>query len=237
MAGDRDQAIATAIGRLASADNVPVRLEHVCRAGAAALGVAGVSLCTIGDLGLGEPVYATDAVSERAIELEITVGTGPGMQALRNGNVVMSADLDSSTSLHQWPALVPMLSALGVCAVFAFPLTAGEITVGVLELYRAGPGALPMAAMADGQLFADYAMALLLDSDYWRPGSDVEDVLAGTLPEQWRRVNLATCVIAAQLGIGATQAYQRLRAYAFTVDCQLRQVADAVLEGCIELTP
>lgn len=237
MAGDRDQAIATAIGRLASADNVPVGLEHVCRAGAAALGVAGVSLCTIGDLGLGEPVYATDAVSERAIELEITVGAGPGMQALEDGNVVMSADLASSASLHQWPALVPMLSSLGVHAVFAFPLTAGEITVGVLELYRAYPGALSRAALTDGQLFADYALELLMGNELGQHGRDMDDVLAGPLPEQWARVNQAVNVVSVQLGIGLTQAYQRLRAHAFTTDCPLRELADAVLEGCIEFVP
>ncbi|MBB5897993.1 GAF and ANTAR domain-containing protein [Kutzneria kofuensis] len=237
MAGDRDQAIAAAISRLASANNVPVGIEHVCRACSAALGLAGVSLCTIGDLGLGEPIYATDVVSERAIELEITVGAGPGMQALRDGNVVMSTDLSSTAGLNQWPVLVPMLSSLGVQAVFAFPLAAAEVTIGVLELYRAYPGGLPMAALTDGQLFADYATALLLDSDCWRRGSDMADMLGGTLPEQWARVNLAAVVVSVQLGIGVTQAYQRLRAYAFTVDCQLREVADAVLEGGIQFTP
>lgn len=237
MASDRDQAIATAIGRLASADNVPIGIEHVCRACSAALGVAGVSLCTIGDLGLGEPIYATDAISERAIELEITVGIGPGMQALEDGDVVVSTDLASRASLHQWPVLVPMLGALGVRAVYAFPLTTAEVTVGVLELYRAHPGMLPMAALVDGQLFADYATALLLDSDRGWRGSDVDYVLAGPLSEQWARVSQAVVVVSAQLGIGVTQAYQRLRAHAFTVDRQLRQVVDDVLEGCIEFTP
>ncbi|QUQ68782.1 GAF domain-containing protein [Kutzneria sp. CA-103260] len=238
MAGGRGQAaIAAMISSLASANNVPVGIEHVCRACSAALGVAGVSLCTIGDLGLGEPIYATDVVSERAIELEITVGTGPGMQALQDGDVVMSTDLASSASLHQWPALVPMLSSLGVRAVFAFPLAAREVPVGVLELYRAYPGALPTAALTDGQLFADYALALLLDSELGQRGRGVEDVLAGSLPEQWARVKLAVSVVSAQLGIGVTHAYQCMRAHAFTVDCQLRQVADAVLDGCIEFTP
>jgi hypothetical protein len=237
MAGDRDQAIAAAISRLASANNMPVGIEHVCRACSAALGLAGVSLCTVSDLGLGEPVYATDAVTERAIELEVTVGTGPGMQALQDGSVVLSTDLASSASQHQWPVLVPMLSSLGVHAVFAFPLAAGEMTIGVLELYRAYPGMLPMAALTDGQLFADYATALLLDSGCWRRGGEVADVLGGTVPEQWARVNQAVVVVSVQLGIGVTHAYQRLRAHAFTVDCQLREVADAVLDGCIEFTP
>jgi len=238
MAGDSGEAaIAAAISMLASADNVPVGIEHVCRACSAALGFAGVSLCTIGDLGLGEPIYATDAVSERAIELEITLGIGPGMQALQDGDVVISTDLAGTASLHQWPVLVPMLGSLGVQSVFAFPLSTAEVTVGVLELYRACPGTLPVAALTDGQLFAEYAMALLLDSDRGRRGSSIDDVLAGPLPEQWARVRQATSVVSAQLGIGAVQAYQCLRAHAFTHDCQLRQLADAVLEGCVEFVP
>ncbi|WP_158510817.1 hypothetical protein [Kutzneria albida] len=46
---------------------MPIALDHVCRACVQMLDVDGVSLCTISDLGLGEPISATNAMSDRAV--------------------------------------------------------------------------------------------------------------------------------------------------------------------------
>jgi hypothetical protein len=228
--------VAAAIERMARIDDMPVAIDHVCRACAQVLDVDGVSLCTVGDFGVGEPISATHPLSDRAVELEITVGVGPGMQALSEGDAMLVSDLTSAGSNTRWPVLASMLVGLGVRAVFALPLTITDVTVGVLELYRHRAGPLSGAELADAQLFADYALQLLILGDRDPSGHGVDAVLSCALSQQWARVNQATGVISAQLDIGATQAYQRLRAHTFATGLGLREVADAVLDGRIRLT-
>jgi GAF domain-containing protein len=233
---DRQAAIVAAIGKLARFDDLPVALDHVCRACAEMLDVDGVSLCTISDLGVGEPISATNAMSDRAVELEVTVGVGPGMQALDDGDAVLVDDLTSVDSSARWPVLAAMLVRVGVQAVFALPLATADVTVGVLELYRRRPVPLNSAELTDAQLFADYAMRLLVIGDRDPSGRGVDALLIGSLAAQWTRVNQAIDVISAQLEIGAAQAYQRLRAHTFVSDLRLREVANAVLDGRIQFT-
>ena len=233
---DRQAAVAAAIEKLARLDDVPIALDHVCRACAQLLDVDGISLCTISELGLGEPISATNAMSERAVELEITVGVGPGMEALDEGEAVLVDDLTSVGGSTRWPVLAAMLVGLGVQAVFALPLTASNVTVGVLELYRRRPRPLHDAELVDAQLFADYALQLLVIGDRDPSGRGVDAVLTGSLGAQWAHVDQAIGVISAQLAIGASQAYQRLRAHTFASDLGLREVAKAVLDGRVRFT-
>jgi hypothetical protein len=233
---DRWAAVAAAIGQVACLDEVPIALDHVCRACAQMLDVDGVSLCTISDLGLGEPISATNAMSDHAVELEITIGVGPGMEALAEGEAVLVDDLTSVGSSARWPVLAAMLAGLGVRAVFALPLAVSEVTVGVLELYRRGPRPLNEAELADARLFADYALQLLVSGDRDPSGRGVDAVLAGSLGAQWARVYQAIGVVSAQLEIGASQAYQRLRAHTFASGLGLREVAGAVLDGRVRFT-
>jgi hypothetical protein len=233
---DRWTAVAAAIGKLARLDDVPIALDHVCRACAQMLDVDGVSLCTISDLGFGEPISATNAMSDRAVELEITVGVGPGMEALDEGEAVLANDLTSVRSSTRWPVLAAMLVEVGVQAVFALPLTVSDVTVGVLELYRRRPRPLTDAELTDARLFADYALQLLVIGDRDPSGRGLDAVLTGSLGAQWTRVNQAVGVVSVQLQIGAAQAYQRLRAHTFVSDLGLREVARAVLDGHIRFT-
>jgi hypothetical protein len=148
MDGDRYAMIAAAISRQADVEHCPVGIAHVCRACMQVVGVDGAGFCTVGDLGIGEPVYATDTVFERAVEVEITVGEGPGVQALDTGAEMLVSDLASRRS--RW--LVPLLLALGVRGVFAIPVATARETAGVLELYRVRPRSLSPREAIDGRL-------------------------------------------------------------------------------------
>jgi hypothetical protein len=48
--------------------------------------------------------------------------------------------------------------------MFALPLQAGAIRVGVLSLYRVQPGPLTPAELADVLVFADIALHMVLDA-------------------------------------------------------------------------
>ncbi|WP_211764919.1 GAF domain-containing protein [Kutzneria sp. CA-103260] len=210
--------------------------SHVCRACASWLDIDGVSLCLPGDLGPAEPMYATDAVSAYVAELEITLGEGPGVEALRTSDAVLAEDLTDSHSLRRWPVLAPTAVPAGALALYALPLTAGGPAVGVLELYRAGPHVLAGQQLADAQLFADAALAIMVnDAESGRnrwPG-----VLDGPFAARWMRIYEAVGTVAAQLETSLVEAYLSLRARAFATDSALGRLAELVVSGEVRFTP
>ena len=78
------------------------------------------------------------------------------------GSPMLIPDLEQVTD--RWPGFVPAAVAAGARALFAFPLQAGTIRVGVLSLYRVQPGPLTPQRLADALVFADIAPQLLLYS-------------------------------------------------------------------------
>ncbi|MFC9363437.1 GAF domain-containing protein, partial [Rhodococcus sp. NPDC057014] len=84
---------------------------------------------------------------------QYTLGEGPGITAFTQGDPVLIDDLAAAD--HQWPAFTEAAQAVGVAAVFAFPLQFGAIALGTLDLYRRTPGALSPIAAAEAAAMAD----------------------------------------------------------------------------------
>ena len=118
--------------------------------------------------------------------------------------------------------------ALGVAAVFAFPLRVGAVHLGVLSLYRAEPGDLAPADLADAITLARVATHLLLDLEGDLPPGSLPDHLADIVDHR-ANVHQATGMVAAQLEADVRVALSRLRAYAWSRDRSLGDVADDVV--------
>src|SRR5947209_6068755 len=99
---DRAIKVLAAINEVARAEGVPIAVRHVCVACAAVLTASGVGLYVIRDQGLCEPLYATNAVSEQVAELQVTLGVGPGIEALGQDHSVLVAALGSDASMLRW---------------------------------------------------------------------------------------------------------------------------------------
>lgn len=202
----------------------PVTVGHV---GAVVIAVAGVDASAVAVTLAASPrevLHASDQVADEMEELATTFGEGPGVEALADGPA-LAADLSDSTSRARWPIFAPAAVTLGVRAAFALPLQVGGIRLGVLDLYRGAPGALDREQFADVLLLADTACALLLDA-----GTVAE---SGRRPEEARlqhpEVHQATGMMVAQIGVSAAIALVRLRAYAYSHDRRLRDVAADVV--------
>jgi hypothetical protein len=228
--------IAMAIVDAARTEGAPVRLHHVCQAAPVVIGVCGASLSVLGDLGFGEVVCASDGTSAHIAELETILGVGPANDVLTDSIPTLAADLSSPRASHRWPRLAALVSPLGVTALFAFPLTGAEETVGVLELYRRRPGPLTPSETADAEAVADAAMEMLVRVGRGAPGYG-DGQLFGPLDAQWGVINQAVAVVSAELHSGMPEAYLRLRAHAFLTDCRLLPLAEAVLTGDLRFTP
>lgn len=231
VSSDRAVRIAAAINGLAQAEGVPVSIRHVSQACADAVDAVGVAVYLISEFGLGEPLYATDPVSEHITELQVTLGEGPATMALEEHRPILEPDMTGVHAQRTWPLFGPESVADGVLGVFAFPLTMGAIAVGALEIYRPRTGPLSAAELDDAFVFSDMAMQLILDAVDDDPAMMEATLLASDFGLRWAELHQAVGMVSAQLDSEVTTAFLRLRAHAFRTGRRLLSVADDVVNG------
>src|ERR1700760_839798 len=106
-----------AVSRLESGHDQPARLCEACvevlpvQRAAIAVHVEGAGL---------EILCASDDAAEKVEWTQITLGEGPGVQAVATGAPVVVADL--SDPRGRWPAFAAEAVKAGVGAMYAFPL-------------------------------------------------------------------------------------------------------------------
>ena len=175
-------------------------------------------------------VAATDGWAENLEELQYTVGEGPGVAAFTSGEPVLVSDFGEDG--RRWPGFDDEAAAAGLGAAFAFPLQAGAIRLGTLDLYRREAAPLHGEALADAVTLADLTTtALLADAD----GGHMAPWAREDLPGHYDDVNIATGMLAGRLQITLDDALLRLRAHAFSHHLPLTEVAQAVLQRRIAL--
>jgi hypothetical protein len=205
------------------ADGGPATVEHVCAAVMSAAGVDGAAVTVMLVATSRETTYASDQVTWDLEELALTLGESPSVEAFAGGPVLV-ADLTAPQCLARWPIFAPAAVHAGVRAMFALPLQVGAIRLGVMDLYRAEPGDLDREQLADALVLVDTTCALLLDA-VDRDQSRVDGRRPTPAGLQHPQVHQATGMIIVQLGVSAAVALARLRAYAYTHDRRLRDVA------------
>lgn len=202
-------------------------LERLLAAGADILDVDGAVVAVVGDGDHRGALATTDAHYGAIDELQFEHGQGPCVDADRAMKPVLEPDLE--LAVGQWPAFAPAAMALGVRAVFSFPLRVGATRLGILNLYRARPGPLVGEDVRDTVSLATIASHLLLEMEAdLRPG-DVPDRLLEVIDHR-AHVHQATGMIAAQLGVDTATALSRLRAHAWSHDRTIDAAAQDVVE-------
>lgn len=184
----------------------------------------GATMTLIADPRAHATVSTAGTNGERLTDLQFTLGEGPYLDASSSGRPVLASDLTEIEFQSRWPSFAGASLAVGLHAVFAFPLSIGALQVGVLSLHRRTPGTLGDGELSDALVFADAATLLVLDrSD---PGDDRTPQLRIT-----HRVSVhqATGMIMAQLGVTVEEAFVRLRAFAFVDGRPLEVVAAEVV--------
>lgn len=212
-----------------------VGIEHVGATVTTAAGVDATAITVILASSPRETVYASHPIASELEELTLTLGEGPGVDALR-GSPALAGDLGMTECSARWPGFAPAAVDAGIHAMFALPLQVGGIRLGVMDLYRAQPGDLDADQLADALLLADTACALLLDSTQ-RPASGSATSRPEQVSPQHPEVHQATGMIIVQLGVSASVALVRLRAYAYSHERRLRDVADDVVSCRLRFTP
>lgn len=219
------------IDKASAGGDAPLRM---CPACVLALPVSGAGIAVqVGDFGL-EVLGASDGVAERVEWLQITLGEGPGIDAVAGGGPVVVPYLAVMDS--RWPMFVPAAIECGVAAMYAMPLQLGAIRVGVLDLYRDTAARLDSSDFADAVAIADLVTAILLTTG--QTGR-----VDGSLGPWWdqplrtREVHQATGMMMAQLSVSAREAYVRLQAYAYANGQLLDGVAHDVVHHRLRFDP
>lgn len=180
----------------------------------------------VNDITRGSICVSND-VSDLIEELQFTLGEGPCIDAYHQRQVVTEPDL-AVPVVARWQAFTPPAVAAGVRAVFGFPITAGTVRLGALNLYRDQPGPLTALQHADALLLANAAAHVIIDLQ--------ADAAPGTIGRGLEAsgnfrfvVHQASGMVAAQLAITVDDAMLRLRAYAFVHGRGVSDVAAEVV--------
>ena len=216
-------------GRVSAAD--------VCAAVVPGVQVTGAWLSAALDARAGHLMQATDEVGRQLADLQLTLGEGPLFDASASSGPVLAPDLADGESRSRWPGFAPAASSAGAAAIFAFPLVVGVIRAGVLGLYRDRPGPLSDSRLGDALVFADTATMLLLDAQDQAGGSTGPGGQPAGLASYRAEVDQATGMLTEQLGVSITDAFVRLRAYAYGNDIPLADVARDIVARRLRLVP
>jgi hypothetical protein len=216
------------IAEQAAARGGRVSAADVCAAVVPGVQVTGAWLSAGLDAQPGHLMQVTDEVARQLADLQLTLGEGPLLDASGSSGPVLASELADGEWGTRWPAFGPAATKVGAAAVFAFPLVVGAIRAGVLGLYRDRPGPLSDFQLGDALIFADTATLLLLDG---------HDRRAAGLGSYRAEIDQATGMLTEQLGVGITDAFVRLRAYAYVNDIQLADVARDILARRLRLVP
>lgn len=224
----------------AASHSGPVSASDACAAAVAAVRVTGAWLSAAsGAEPAGHLMSVTDAVSERLAELQLTHGEGPSPDAVAGGGPVLASDLGDTEAGLRWPVFAPAARQAGAAAIFTFPLRIGAIGAGVMGLYRDRAGPLSHVHLGDALIFADAAALLLISADQAGetgagsgPGGQPAD-LTGYRAE----IDQAIGMLTEQLGVTITEAFVRLRAYAYAHDRPLADLARDIVARRLRLGP
>ena len=146
---------------------------------------------------------------------------------------VLEADL-AGDGMSRWPLYAAAAHNEGLRAAFAFPLQIGAARLGVLDLHRREPGPLTAEELTRALTFADVATTLLLNAQKEAPPGAAADGLDEAMAYHYR-LHQAQGMVMVQVGVTLAAALALLRAYAFSHDRHLDDVARDVVTRTLRL--
>ena len=209
-------------------------LVRLCKAVVRVLPASGAAVSLITKVGPAGIVASSDASTGRIEELQFTLGESPGWDAYEARTPVFAPDIADSQS-NLWPGYASAVLEHGVKAVFAFPLTFGSSRLGVLDIYRDHPTALDEEALAFAFAFCRAATAEILDGQEQAGSGSTPFGFEDAMDSQFA-IYQAQGMVMIQLGVSLHEAMSRMRAYAYSNDLGLGQVARDVVARTLDFS-
>ena len=203
----------------------------LCEPFMTSLRVSGALISVVDRSGHRSTIAATDPVAARWDELELELGIGPLLDATTDSSPQLIGNI-STRSLDA--VLGAPLERLGVRALFAFPLTMGLATVGVVGLYRTTVGPLTADSVGTALALARSTAVLAVREALRRAADNSETEGHDLSPGLRREVHQATGVLSVRLDTSITEAFARLRAHAISSERSITAVSQDIVDGSID---
>jgi hypothetical protein len=201
-------------------------LERLLTVAVDLLSVTAAGIVIISDGQHAGAIAVSDTRFAAVDDLQFSLGEGPGVDAAGAARPVLEPDLALSVAL--WPAFAPAALEIGTNAAFAFPLRIGAVSAGVMMFYRDTAGDLGEANLADAATLAVIATHLLLELEASSEPGAFPSRLTEVVDHR-AHVHQATGMISAQLDVDIATALSRLRAFAWSHDRTIDDVANDVV--------
>jgi hypothetical protein len=224
------KARSAAIDALRDQETTLDSLAGAVRACVDVLPVDGASVSLMSSWRAQETLCASDEIAARIESVQFSLGEGPCFEAFATCRPVLVPDLLQASALG-WPVFTTSMDQLPVGAIFAFPLQADAVSIGVMDLYRRRPGWLSddeiSLASRISSLVTTVVLGLQLsdDTDSWR----------AMLTSSRVQVHQATGMIMETFGVCPDEALARLRGHAFVMDRSVEDLAEDVVTRRLSL--
>lgn len=215
------------LAKLDPADGGSGGAKRLCEVSAEVTKMTGASIMLMSNSDCVGSVCASNDVSALIEELQYVLGEGPCVDAFQEDRPIVEPNLTAPSEVR-WSAFTPAAVEAGAKAVFGFPLRVSTARLGALSVYRDTLGPLTEDQHADALVMAEIvAEALLAMQSHAAPGevaSEIED--DGNLRLV---VHQASGMLSVQADVTVEDALVRLRAYAFSRNRLLTDVAENVV--------
>ena len=196
------------------------------------LPISGAAVSLLGDRVGQSTLCASNDAAARLDELQFDAGDGPCWQAMESRRVITVADVQRE-EYSQWPGFLEALRddpiSGDIASMYAFPLVAGSLEIGAIDLYSGQPGALSVPEVRDAAALAKIASWQVL-----------RRILADEEPEEGarprREVNQAIGMVLAQLNISPQDAELLLKAHAYSMGKPVLEIATEVIERRLDFS-
>lgn len=195
-------------------------IRAFCDLGLGRAGVDGISVTVAYRLESLEQVHATDSLAENLVDLEQTLGQGPGLDSFSSDRPCGVEDLSSSTAGERWPFFAPEALAIGVMSVHAFPMSTVGRSLGAVSMYRKSPGPLTAYQLTQAVSVTELINLALVD-----PGTEEQVVRSVRMA-----VHQAAGMVMQQTGLSITDALVLLKTTAFAENVLVHELATDVVE-------
>ncbi|UFU02236.1 GAF and ANTAR domain-containing protein [Ruania suaedae] len=185
-------------------------------------------------LGLEERLRAATAVPPHLAALEHYQEQhqeGPCVSAYHTGEVVAVSDLREET---RWPGYRTIAADVGVRAVAGMPMKLAGNAVGALNMYHAEPHIWDDSDLLAARALSNMATAYLIHSSTLSQQNQLSDQLQHALDSRVL-IEQAKGVLTQTHALTLTEAYELLRRNARNNGRKVREVADDVVEGRLQL--
>jgi len=186
-------------------------------------------------LGRGETLIVATAVPPGLVPLEQVQQeqqTGPCMTAYREDRVIAIDELVEHTD--RWPEYCRVAESIGVSSVASLPMQLHGVRVGAMNLYGRGHRTWSEDDLAAAVVMADMATGYLINASVIQHQAELNEQLQNALDSRIA-VEQAKGVLAHKHQVDVDQAFDRLRRYARGHNQSLRDVAQAVVAGDLDL--